>query len=298
MREIVAQAHKILRKADTALHAAQEIDGVGVSTVQILEGLAMLAQEAAAGRAFGTDAATAVRRMISRSEAGARYYTAVDLLASKAELPIEAQEKVLEAALFANYGVYGSMTAFTPPVLLAAFLERGRFQDIDSIDDELDSILRSVPGFDRTDAHNPTYNVSAKHYLRILETAEQGGPGATLRGTLASAMRCASLLGSGARFKSVLGADAGKALPDADPYSFPPPFYVEGYPGRVDARHHPWPVSFTPWRGRPSPRHERRGPPRGSWTSSRRLTTPAMKSPIDSASSGRLAASGCPTTSR
>jgi hypothetical protein len=236
MCQVVERAHSTLRKADHGLRATLEIEGHTVSTTQILEGLAMLAQEDAAASWFGKGAAAEIRRSIKQSVAGARYYTAVDLLSAKGCLSTECQTKILETTLFVNYGVYGSTSAFTPPVLLKELLERGNFNDPDRLDVELDRVLMEFQGFDRRVAHLDTYNVSRKHYDQMLEGATEGLPGAQLRRTIAVAMRSAALLGGAARFREQLRNELGSsvALPEADPYIYRPPFYVEGFPGRIE----------------------------------------------------------------
>lgn len=233
--EAVVHAHRILRKADIGLRATYEIDGVVISTSQILEGLAMLTQEEAADRAFGTGAADEIRRYIKLSDGGRMYYSCIDLLAAKGCLSRECQIKILETTLFVNYGVYGSETPFTPPVILSYLMSGCDFAAPNQAADTSDELLRNVQGFDRWTAHSMTYEMTRKHYNRVLDTATEGLPGARLRRTLANSMLSASLIGGVARFRDRMSTQLTTPveLPSPSAYSYKPPFYVEGYPGII-----------------------------------------------------------------
>jgi hypothetical protein len=226
----------LLQKADFGLRGTSDIGNATVSTSQILEGLAMLSQEQAAEKAFGKEAATEIRNSIKQSDEGKLYYTAVDLLEERSKLPTACQIKILEASLFVNYGVLGSMSKFTPPMLFSELLQRGNFNHEDQLEGELDRLLFEAQGFDRISAHGIAYEVASKQYERILQSAALGQSGAQFRRILATALKSACLVGGAARFHDMLENTVSNPdeLPVADPYSYRAPFYIEGFPGRIE----------------------------------------------------------------
>ncbi|MDX6297433.1 MAG: hypothetical protein QOI51_1290, partial [Nocardioidaceae bacterium] len=234
---ILSNALNVLRKSDHALRAHATIAGRTVSTTQIVEGLAMLQQELCVDGVFGAKAAADLRASIRASGGDGVYYTAVDVVEDRFGPDRESLIAVLEAALHVNYGVYSTTTPLTPAELLAELVAMPEPTDDTPLSERIDATVFRFQGFNRRDAFDMTYEVSAKTLDQVAAAAVQtpdGGSAKHVRTVLASAVRAAFTWSAAARHRHDLGDDILlDAVPQPAPYSLPAPVVIEGYPGRM-----------------------------------------------------------------
>jgi len=228
----------VLKKADKDLHAIATIQGREISTIHIQESLAMLRQEQAIEDAFGVEAAGLVRNSIKAMKGGASYYAPIDLVENKGIEGRSTQTQVLESALFANYGAFGSQCPITPPEILSELLDRlgngSRNADLVNILDNF-----QVLSFTRREAFEMSYAAMDKTFQQIYSIGAQipdaSSHAARVLTTLGSGLPSAFTWGGAARF----GSELEKELPgvrrisEAHPYDFYPVLMIEGYPGLV-----------------------------------------------------------------
>jgi hypothetical protein len=231
------RALMVLKKADKDLRATETIQGREISTIQILESLAMLMQEQAIEDAFGFEAARLVRNSIKARKGGASYYAPIELVENKGIKGRDRQTQVLESALFANYGAFGSRCPITPPEILRELLDR--LNDLRNADpvNILDNF--QVLSFTRRTAFEMSYAVMHKTMEQIRSTAtqlpDQSSHAARVLTALGAGLPSAFMMGGAARF----GGELEEKLPGASrvskasPYDFYPLLMVEGYPGLV-----------------------------------------------------------------
>jgi hypothetical protein len=236
--KLLDRALVVLKKADKDLRATATIQGRGISTTQILEGLAMLSQEQAIEDAFGVEAARLVRNSITAKKGGASYYAPIDLVENKGIEDRNMQTQVLESALFANYGAFGSQCPITPPEILRELLDRLRNE---SRNTDLADILESfrILSFTRREAFEMSYATMYKTMEQIRSTAarlpDQSSHAARVLAALGAGLPSAFMMGGAARFSGELKEElpGTSHVSKASPYDFYPLLVVEGYPGLV-----------------------------------------------------------------
>ena len=233
--KVLDHALIVLKKAEKDLLATATIQGKTISTIQILESLAMLRQEQAIEDAFGFDAAKLVRNSIKTNKGGECYYAPIDLIQNKSIEDRSTQARVLESTLFANYGAFGSQCPISPPMILNMILdklsEKTRKGDLINI-----LYNYKVLSFTRREAFEMTYaaaKITMVQMQHIPTLPNQSSHAARVRSALGAGLLSAFLTGGVARF--------GREL--VEPYKLYPLLLVEGYPGIITPDSLDFPIS-------------------------------------------------------
>lgn len=148
----VVQLINLQEKLQRILHEPLPVsNGIMLSSMQILEGLAILHQEAAVERSFGRDNMLLFRNGVRSSPAGKWYYAAIDLIDENHDFSVEQKSLILYLSLFGCPLPQYRELQTSPPQFLAAFLERlhkNRTFTIEELDVQLKRCLLEYQGLD------------------------------------------------------------------------------------------------------------------------------------------------------